>query len=210
MLDNARVEHGTATIESLMPDDPKAGRWGHEVFGRLLRVLVWSALSGAFAGLALVTLVPPKWEVWVYPPLLGLYVTFPEALLRRSWRFGGFAALLGVAATILCFYGLNLCAELSLETKKTAALVTLGGTVGILGGIGARSPRAAALAAILGCLGGYLASQAWLWLRELDCGPVLKILLIVISQATCVSTLVGCGVAIGTPSRPSKNTRSVP
>jgi hypothetical protein len=136
--------------------DPKAGEWKHEI---LLRML----FACGTAGIMLVAnlLVNEYGRTWddlrnVLPPVAGFAACAPEGMLRRSWRVGLFAALVGTAACCLGFWSAHWQHQEGGfdENAIRLAAMSLGAAWGLCAGVSSRSLAATILAFLSGQAGG--------------------------------------------------------
>ncbi|PCJ58582.1 MAG: hypothetical protein COA79_12535 [Planctomycetota bacterium] len=183
-------------LHRYIPLDSHALEPMHEIGSRFFWNIIVSIVSAIIAGFVLFPIVPQEWEVWIFPPLMGLYISIPEALLRKSLKFGIIAILIGVFISTASFFIMN-TTSIHFEYRKQITLIILGGTIGLIGGFGSNSKRSLLFGVIGGCLGGFISGYSWLLIRSTEMILIIKAILILLSQALCISFPIGVAIVLG-------------
>ncbi len=144
----------------LIPSDPRAGEWRHEVLGRAFWIVATSVVvfGAELADLPIYVGIVLEFSIWI---------AAVEGLLRRSVKLGILAFLLGavvlnIIEVIAQTYGPHS------EERERAFFSALCGAYAVIAAIGARNLLAAIFALIAAQLGGVAISFVLRWISNLN------------------------------------------
>ena len=145
----------------------RAGKWTHEIVFRFFyTVLALFLVSFPVGHIVVYTTFFSSSKLADYAVfgLAGIFMGLPEVLLRRKLRLGLLTLLACGTALPLSLALAQHLGNFDFHQHLPIGLATLGGTLGLCAGIGARSLLAVLLGFIAGQGAGFLAGQSYSWI----------------------------------------------